>query len=114
MQSTRTLASTSSAKKSDSRSSHSNVCASANQPSTPTLVSRAMAPTKSLSLREYQTTLAVRLTKDEREALQAIARSVSVSPTPGVDGAFDLTPSSWVGAIELPTLAIEIRPKVPL
>src|SRR5436309_1301113 len=71
-------------------------------------------PIRRLSLREYRTEPGVPLTKDEREALQAFVTTLTVVPTRGLDGCFDLTPSSWIGAIELPTLAIEIRPKVPL
>ena len=67
-----------------------------------------------LSLSEYRTEPAVPLTRDEREALQAFVSTVTVVPARGLDGCFDLTPSSWIGAIELPTLAIEIRPKVSL
>jgi 5-methylcytosine-specific restriction enzyme subunit McrC len=71
-------------------------------------------PIPRLSLREYQTASAVPLTSDQREALQEIAPSVGVTPTRGTEGTYDLTPSSWIGAIELPSLSIEIRPKVPL
>lgn len=67
-----------------------------------------------LSLTEYRTAPAVPLKKDEREALQALVPTLSVVPTRGLENAFDLTPSSWIGAIELSSLAIEIRPKVPL
>jgi 5-methylcytosine-specific restriction enzyme subunit McrC len=69
---------------------------------------------RQLSLREYQTTPAVQLSREERDSLQAFAPSVTVTPTRGTDDLFDLTPSSWIGAVELPTVSIEIRPKVPL
>jgi 5-methylcytosine-specific restriction enzyme subunit McrC len=71
-------------------------------------------PTRRLSLAEYQTTSGVPLARAERDGLQALAPSIAITPTRGVEGQFDLTPGSWIGAIELPTLAIEIRPKVPL
>jgi 5-methylcytosine-specific restriction enzyme subunit McrC len=67
-----------------------------------------------LSLNEYRTTPAVHLTREQRELLQSLAPSVSVTPTRGVEDQFDLTPGSSIGAIELPDLAIEISPKVPL
>jgi len=73
-----------------------------------------MTETRRLSLSEYKTSPAVPLTKDEREALQIIVPSLTVTPTLGTEGAYDLTPSSWIGAIELPSLAVEIHPKVPL
>ena len=72
------------------------------------------ATVRRLSLSEYRTAAAVPLSKDERETLQAVIPSLTVTPTRGLDDHFDLTPSSWIGAIELPTLALEIRPKVPL
>jgi 5-methylcytosine-specific restriction enzyme subunit McrC len=71
-------------------------------------------PIRRLSLREYQTTAAVPLSIEERNALQATIASITVNPTRDADGLFDLTPSSWIGAIELPTISLEIRSKVPL
>jgi 5-methylcytosine-specific restriction enzyme subunit McrC len=69
---------------------------------------------RQLSLLEYRTEAAVPLTSDERDLLQVLTPSISLTPTRGLDGHYDLTPSSTIGAIELPTLAIEIRPKIPL
>jgi 5-methylcytosine-specific restriction enzyme subunit McrC len=67
-----------------------------------------------LSLREYQTAPAVELSTDERTLLQRVAPSVSVTPTAGTDDRYDLTPGSVIGTVALDTVAIEIRPKVPL
>jgi 5-methylcytosine-specific restriction enzyme subunit McrC len=69
---------------------------------------------KRLRLREYTTEPAVALTREELDGLQTVAPSLSITPTRGSDGCFDLTPSSWIGAVQLPTLAVEIRPKVDL
>src|SRR6516162_7446365 len=75
---------------------------------------RSRSLTTPLSLREYQTTTEVRLTRDERQALQALAPSITVVPSRWIEGSYDLTPGSWVGAVDLPTLSVEIRPKVPI
>jgi 5-methylcytosine-specific restriction enzyme subunit McrC len=64
-----------------------------------------------LTLTEYQTAANVPLSAVERDALRKI---VSVVPSVGSDGCYDLTPGSWVGAIALPELAVEIRPKLPI
>ena len=67
-----------------------------------------------LTLVEYQTRPGVALSPEERDALQRVAPPVSVAPAPGRAGRYDLTPGSWVGAVHLGTLAIEIRPKLPI
>lgn len=64
-----------------------------------------------LTLTEYQTMPAVPLSHDERDALR---RVLTVAPTTGTDDCYDLTPGSLVGAVLLPELAVEIRPKLPI
>jgi 5-methylcytosine-specific restriction enzyme subunit McrC len=65
-----------------------------------------------LTLTEYRTSPAIPLTSQQRDVLRLIAPSVNVTPTRGVDGRYDLTPGSTIGALNLPDLAIEIRPKI--
>ncbi len=65
-----------------------------------------------LTLVEYRTEPGVALAPDERDAL--LRAPISVVPTRGMDGHYDLTPGSFVGAVDLGTLAIEIRPKLPI
>jgi 5-methylcytosine-specific restriction enzyme subunit McrC len=64
-----------------------------------------------LTLTEYQTTFGVPLTTQERDALRRI---VGVAPAVSSEGCYDLTPGSLVGAVALPDLAVEIRPKLPI
>ena len=67
----------------------------------------------SLTLREYQTEPAVRLTLDQRDALSRLIPTMSISPTVGSLDRFDLKPSSVIGSIHLDDLDIVILPKVP-
>jgi 5-methylcytosine-specific restriction enzyme subunit McrC len=69
---------------------------------------------RSQTLTEYKTTEAVPLSVVERDMLRGIAPSINVTPSFGKSDYYDLTPSSWVGAIQLPNLAIQIRPKIPI
>ncbi|MBF6614977.1 MAG: hypothetical protein IVW55_17875, partial [Chloroflexi bacterium] len=69
---------------------------------------------RTLTLFEYQTTKGCELTAKERDALLALAPKIAIAPAAGRDGEYDITPTSWVGAINLETLAIEIRPKLPV
>src|SRR5947209_17829790 len=55
---------------------------------------------------------AIPLTAEQRDALRLLAPSVTVVPTRGADGLYDLTPGSTIGALNLPELAVEIRPKI--
>jgi 5-methylcytosine-specific restriction enzyme subunit McrC len=71
-------------------------------------------PMRRLTLTEYQTTEGVPLSQDECDILRQLAPSVGVTPSLGRAGFYDLTPSSWIGAITLSDLAIQIRPKVPI
>jgi 5-methylcytosine-specific restriction enzyme subunit McrC len=66
-----------------------------------------------LTLAEYKTTEQVELTADERDALRDVAPSIGITPSRHSEGHYDLTPSSLVGVVDLTTLAIEIRPKLP-
>jgi 5-methylcytosine-specific restriction enzyme subunit McrC len=67
-----------------------------------------------LTLTEYRTSPAIPLTSQQRDVLRLIAPSVDVTPTRGADGRYDLTPGSTIGALNLPDLAIEIRPKISI
>ena len=68
-----------------------------------------------LGLSEYETTPAVALTARQRDQLRSLTASVTVVPTVGHEGRYDLTPSSSVGVIHLgPDLELLIRPKLPI
>ena len=70
--------------------------------------------TRTLTLTEYQKLPGVDLTFAEVQAIRELRSAVSVVPSLDVPGTFNLTATSWVGVVNIETLAIEIRPKVPL
>jgi 5-methylcytosine-specific restriction enzyme subunit McrC len=67
-----------------------------------------------LSLREYQPSPPVDLTAQELSDLQRLARSIGVAPALDGSGRYTLTPGSEVGALNLGTMTVEIRPKLPI
>ncbi len=67
-----------------------------------------------LTLTEYQTMAGVRLSPEQRDGLLRVAPLVTVTPSLGQEGCYDLKPDSHVGAIQLPGLAVQIRPKIPI
>jgi 5-methylcytosine-specific restriction enzyme subunit McrC len=67
-----------------------------------------------LTLFEQQTARGVPLNPEQRDTLRRLARDVTVSPSAGAEDRYDLTPGSSVGALALPGLAVEIRPKIPI
>jgi 5-methylcytosine-specific restriction enzyme subunit McrC len=66
-----------------------------------------------LRLAEYQTASSIPLTIEQRDLLAGLG-AIDIRPTAHVDGAYELTAGSQVGAIHLPDLDIVIRPKVGL
>lgn len=64
-------------------------------------------------LSEYRSEPAVRLSVEERDGLRRIA-GVTVEPTPGLSDHYDVTPASTIGALTIGSLAVEIRPKIPI
>jgi 5-methylcytosine-specific restriction enzyme subunit McrC len=63
---------------------------------------------------EYGTITEVPLSTQERDALSAVAPSIRLSPSAGIEGAYDLTAGSHVGAIQLDSLSIIVEPKLPI
>ena len=68
---------------------------------------------RELTLREYRTREGVELSAQDRDLLKNCA-SIKVTPTEGMDRAYDLTPGSTVGVVQTGTLSLEIRPKLPI
>jgi 5-methylcytosine-specific restriction enzyme subunit McrC len=66
-----------------------------------------------LKLTEHRTSPACQLSPGERDVLLTVGK-IGVSPTPGLEGHYDLTPSSWVGSIDMEGLSVVIRPKLPI
>lgn len=69
---------------------------------------------RSLSLREYETTRGIYLSPEDCDALRLLIPDLTVSPTVGEPGRFDLTPASTVGVAAVGELAVSIRPKVSI
>jgi 5-methylcytosine-specific restriction enzyme subunit McrC len=70
--------------------------------------------TRSIALTENLPSEPVRLTADELTTLRSLAPSVEVTPAIRRPGWYQLTPGSHVGAVNLGTLSLEIRPKIPI
>jgi 5-methylcytosine-specific restriction enzyme subunit McrC len=69
---------------------------------------------REISLGEYQTRHGVPLSTEERDLLRGLCRSLTIAPTVGEQGLFDLTASSEVGVIQLGDLSVEITPKLAI
>ena len=67
---------------------------------------------REINLKEYKPSAPVPLSFEERDALKAALPSVTVEPALGVEGAYHLTPGSWVGAVEIGGLSVVIEPKI--
>ena len=68
-----------------------------------------------LELKEYQQyPQSVPLDRDELRALTASGAHIQVMPSPEVDGAYMLRPSSYIGAVNIGDMAIVVRPKIPI
>jgi 5-methylcytosine-specific restriction enzyme subunit McrC len=67
-----------------------------------------------LKLVEFRTERAVPLSVDERDALRQLHRGIRLEPTIGAADRFDLTADQRIGVVSLPSLVIEVRPKVPM
>lgn len=67
-----------------------------------------------LTLTEFETEPAVTLSVSERDGLRRLHTGLRIEPTLGTEGRYDVTPDQHIGVISLPSLAVEIRPKVPM
>ena len=66
-----------------------------------------------LDLKEYATSEHT-LSVAERDALQETLPSLTFQPVLGTEGAYQLTPGSTVGAVEIGDLSVIIEPKIPI
>ena len=64
-----------------------------------------------LTLHEYRTEPRIRLSTEERDALLGFVPSLTITPSAGLEGHYDLTPSSHMGAVEAGSLSVTILPK---
>lgn len=67
-----------------------------------------------LTLTEFRTQPAVALSIDERDAVRRLHPGIRIEPTLGSEGRYDLTPDQRIGLVCLPSLIVEVRPKVPM
>jgi 5-methylcytosine-specific restriction enzyme subunit McrC len=69
---------------------------------------------RQITLKEYSTQERIPLSSAECNTLRRLVPQIEISPSIGSPDCYDLTPGSWIGAIELPTVAIQIRPKIQI
>lgn len=64
------------------------------------------------SLTEYQTTYNVPLAANERDALRTLVSSMTISPSIGLEGCYDLTPGGTVGVLRVGDLQVHIESRL--
>lgn len=69
---------------------------------------------RQVSLTEYIPTPCVPLLPTECATLKKFNADIAISPSADIPGSYDLTPASKIGVIQLPHLAILIRPKIDI
>lgn len=68
---------------------------------------------KQIHLTEYRRSeKAHRLSGLERDLIAKHISSITIEPASGMPGCYFLTPSSWVGVLEVEDLSIQIKPKI--
>ena len=66
---------------------------------------------RAIDLREHERSGPWPLSAAERDALRVVP-ALAVEPAAGREGAYHLTPGSWVGAVDVGDLSVSIRPKL--
>lgn len=69
---------------------------------------------QAVDLVEFETRLGVPLSPEQCDQLRRLTESISLAPATGQPGCYDLTASSFVGAVRMEGLDLTVRPKVPL
>lgn len=67
-----------------------------------------------LTLVEYSQSDPISLSIEQRDALKKLVPSLMIVPDAGSDHEYRITPGGEIGAVLLPELAVEIRPKIPI
>ncbi len=67
---------------------------------------------RKLDLREYEQSSPYTLSVAERDNLRDAVPSLAIEPVTGEHTTYHITPSSWVGAVEIGNLSVQIRPKI--
>ena len=67
---------------------------------------------RKLDLQEYERSRPYTLSATERDNLRVVVPSLTIEPAERADATYHITPSSWVGAVEIGDLSVQIRPKI--
>lgn len=67
-----------------------------------------------LTLTEFRREQAIALSVDECDAIRRLHPGIRIEPTLGSQGRYDVTPDQRIGLVCLPTVVIEVRPKMPM
>ncbi len=67
-----------------------------------------------LTVTEFRTLPGVALDRAERDAIRRLHPGLRIEPTIGSEGLYDITADQRIGVVSLPTVTLEIRPKVPI
>ena len=67
---------------------------------------------RKIDLKEYESSGPHTLSIEERDVLQAREFAIAVQPAEGVEGEYNLRPTSIVGAVEIGDLSVLIQPKI--
>lgn len=67
-----------------------------------------------LRLTEYTTTAEVELSREERDALRSMIKSLTITPSAGTEERYDITPAATVGVVRVGDLQVEIAPRLPV
>lgn len=67
-----------------------------------------------LKLTEFKTQISVALSVTERDSIRRLHPGIRIEPTLGSEDRYDLTADQRIGLVCLPSLVIEVRPKVPM
>lgn len=71
-----------------------------------------MPPTRTIDLREYESSEPLALSVAERDAIRDAVPSIDVTPEPGAAGVYRLRPGATIGALTIGGLSLSIRPKL--
>lgn len=67
---------------------------------------------RQINLQEYESSGPYALSIEERDVLQSREFAIAVQPAEGLEGEYNLRPSSIVGAVEIGDLSLLIQPKI--
>ena len=69
---------------------------------------------RQVRLTEFAQESAVALSPEERDGIRRLHPGLRMEPSSGREGHYDLTPDEHVGLISLPSVVVQIQPKIPM